>query len=147
MPPDEFRESILLPVDEGTSFQECVQRWQTQDFHASKKKTFNAVMTVLQNYGYVIQTADYNTGFITGKSPTQGGGWGNQQSTLSVTAFITSTKKKGKKYTHVRLSFVKHTVTHQHRMSYTDSSQILSTSLYTKTFNAIRQQVFVAGAL
>lgn len=34
MPPAEFRENILLPVDAGTSFQGCVQQWQTQDFQA-----------------------------------------------------------------------------------------------------------------
>ena len=34
MPPSEFRENILLPVDDETSFQTSVQNWQTQDFEA-----------------------------------------------------------------------------------------------------------------
>lgn len=124
-----------------------IQAMQTQDFNAPKKKTFDAVMTVLQNEGYMIQTADLDTGFITGKSTTKSDGWGDQ-STLSVTAFITKAKKKNKIYSHVRLSFVENKNVIQGRnSSYTISHQIIDTSLYRQVFNAIRQQVFVAGAM
>ncbi|MCK4608665.1 MAG: hypothetical protein KAT71_04210, partial [Gammaproteobacteria bacterium] len=48
-----------------------IEAMQTQEFNAPKRKTFDAVMTVLQNDGYVIQAANYDTGFITAKSSTR----------------------------------------------------------------------------
>ena len=113
-----------------------IQTMQSQDFTASKKQAFNAVMTVFQNDGYIIQTADLDTGFITAKSPTSG------DERLMVTAFITA---KSKKTTHIRLNFVKHVTVRQGRMSYTKTIQVIDTSLYKKTFNDIRQQLFVGG--
>jgi len=113
-----------------------IQTMQSQNFTVSKKQAFNAVMTVFQNDGYIIQTADLDTGFITGKSPTSG------NKSLAVTAFLTA---KTKKTTHIRLNFVRHVVMRHRRMAYTKTIQVLNTSLYKKTFNDIRQQVFVVA--
>jgi hypothetical protein len=38
-----------------------IEAMQTQQFNAPKRKTFDAVMTVLQNEGYVIKAANYDT--------------------------------------------------------------------------------------
>lgn len=122
-----------------------IQAMQTQEFTASKKKTFDAAMTVLQNDGYVITTADLDTGFITAKGPTQDNF--GQQVHLSITAFVTTYKSKGKTISRVRLSFVQNTTVSGQQGTFTQDQQILDTGLYKKTFNDIRQQVFVAGSM
>ncbi len=48
-----------------------IQAMQTRDFNTSKTKAFNAVMTVFQNDGYTIGTANKSTGYITAKGVTQ----------------------------------------------------------------------------
>lgn len=48
-----------------------IQAMQTRDFEATKRPVFNAVMTTLQNEGYTVEAANYDTGFITAKSTTR----------------------------------------------------------------------------
>ncbi len=143
-----------------------IEAMQTQQFDAAKRKTFDAVMTVLQNEGYVIQAANYDTGFITAKSETQeasgmddpffqfamgfGGNGRPEHITFdkTVSAFVTPVKIKGKTSSKVRLSFVAHrTITGGGEGTRTEDKQILDPELYKKIFADIRQQVFVAGAM
>jgi hypothetical protein len=141
-----------------------VQAMQTEQFNASKRNTFNAVMTVLQNEGYVIQAASYDTGFITAQSATKeanpdfgdifvgaliGGGGGTAQPehisyNKSVSAFVTPVQTaKHKSAAKVRLSFVAHK-TISGNGTRTEDQQILDSSVYKKAFVDIRQQLFVA---
>ena len=150
-----------------------IQAMQTQEFTANKRKTFDAVMTVLQNEGYTIQAANFNTGFITAKSAAKasrsdagemyftpgffGGGVAMrpqyESRNKSVTAFITpgkSTNKpnnKPKTTTRVRLNFIAHRTISGNGATSNQDQQILDTTVYKQAFNEIRQQVFVAGDL
>lgn len=141
-----------------------IEAMQTQQFDGSKRKTFDAVMTVLQNSGYVIQAANYDTGFITAKSETKsssssfgetlmvalaaGGGAQPQHTSYdkTVSAFVSPVKVKQKTSTKVRLSFVAHqTITGNGTR--TNDQQILNPDVYKKAFADIRQQIFVAGSM
>ncbi len=55
------------PEPQKTSLE--IQAIQAQNFDASKKVAFNAVMSVLQDLGFIIQSASLDTGFITADSP------------------------------------------------------------------------------
>ncbi len=153
-----------------------IQAMQTREFKASKKKAFNAVMTVFQNDGYTISSANMGTGYITAKSPTQDHPFvdanGNMSTgekvalgvlefmttehtyggrhkpvhvnyTVNVSAFVTPAKKGS---TRVRLAFLQNKVVSGGDTNNV-STQILDTNLYQKTFNEIRQQLFVAADL
>lgn len=174
-----------------------IQAMQTQEFMASKRTAFNAVMTVLQNDGFMIQSANFKTGYITAKSTTSGqsfiqddgsarmttgekvaigigvaaliagvaiaaashGGGGafvpmvpmeDDRSyttyAVTVTAFITAMQQAKKTVSKIRLSFVQNEITTGSGAGENDT-QILDPKLYRKTFNSIRQQIFVAPAL
>lgn len=45
-----------------------IQAFQTQEFEASKKVTFGSVISVFQDLGYIVESADVETGFITAAS-------------------------------------------------------------------------------
>ncbi len=103
------------------------QAMQTQEFQATKRKTFDAVMTVFQNNGYMVQDSDYNSGYISARRAEAQG--------VSVTATIISSKKGKETYSKVRLSYV------------TPRSQVYDPSFYQQVFNDIRQQLFVGDAM
>lgn len=48
-----------------------LQAIQSKEFETSKDVAFAAVMTVIQDLGYTVQTADLGSGFITAASPTE----------------------------------------------------------------------------
>src|SRR5690349_9884987 len=48
-----------------------MQAYQSQEFDAPKQALFDATLSVLQDAGYIIESADMNSGFITGKAPTK----------------------------------------------------------------------------
>jgi hypothetical protein len=70
-----------------------IQSLQSRDFEQKKEIVFPAVLSVLQDLGYIIDSADLNTGFMTGHSPTDTThDWlwsGNKYSTeTAITAFV-----------------------------------------------------------
>lgn len=46
-----------------------IQAFQTKEFQAEKTIVFGAVLSVFQDLGYIVQSADRDTGFITAASP------------------------------------------------------------------------------
>src|SRR5687767_11816923 len=46
-----------------------VQAIQSHEFETQKRTAFGAVISVFQNLGYIVQSADLQTGFITASSP------------------------------------------------------------------------------
>lgn len=48
-----------------------IQAIQSQVFESDKRVTFNSVMSVFQDQGYIIGSASLDTGFITAESPTR----------------------------------------------------------------------------
>src|SRR6267142_5358085 len=50
-----------------------LQAFQSREFETTKKIAFASVLSVFQDFGYIISSAEIDTGFVTAKSPTQKG--------------------------------------------------------------------------
>lgn len=96
------------PKKESTSLE--LQSFQAKEFEAPKAIVFGSVISVFQDIGYIVQSADKETGFITAGSPAEDktGFWeamGGVSSSgqTKATAFIEEIRSG---FTTVRLNFV-----------------------------------------
>jgi hypothetical protein len=127
-----------------------LQAIQAQEFETNKTNAFGAVMTVFQDMGYVISSADKDTGFITATGPSKdtGGFWAAMADTSifqqsKATAFV---EELADGRTKIRLNFVvSKTSTTQGRISVKDEP-IKDAELYQNVFNRIDQALFVRTA-
>jgi len=117
-----------------------IQSIQSREFETPKKIAFNSVMTVFQDLGYIVNSAEYNTGFITAESPnSQDFFSGNQK--MKATAFIEELDNSNTK---IRLNFVKHTeYTQQHGGVITRDTAIQTPETYQDAFTKIQEQIFI----
>lgn len=124
-----------------------IQSLQTHDFEAKKEDVFAAVVSVLQDAGYRIQSGDLATGLITAVGSTKSKtsynlfwGFGKSKKTPIVTAFIEQIGS----ITRVRLNFVmakvKSTV---YGSQPSDEEPVLDAAVYTDAFEKIEQNLFV----
>src|SRR5262245_50760185 len=60
--------STTPPQQQQTSLQ--IQAVQTKDFETAEFVVFSSVLSVFQDLGYIVESADRATGFITAGSPT-----------------------------------------------------------------------------
>lgn len=125
-----------------------VRSLQTHTFETSKTIAFNAVVTVFQDLGYIVKSADKGTGFITATSPSS-----NKTGFMDAFAGVTSTGK-----TEVT-AFVQelHPGTAQVRLNFVNSrhnsgrygqantldNKILDAKVYQTAFNKIGTTIFV----
>jgi len=123
-----------------------IQAIQSREVEASKDVAFASVMSVFQDLGYIISSADISTGFITAKSGTTSKeDWiftGNQYNTnTNATAFIEPVGANGAR---IRLNFV--TVTQTSKV-YGQAKQqdvaILDPTIYQAAFEKIDTAIFV----
>ena len=144
-----------------------IQTMQTQTFHASKAKTFNAVMNALSNMGYRIQNSNMGGGYInaTGQAHSQeqlSGGFkwhgidictsdsncSKNQKQVTVTVSGSATiNQLGAERTSVRLNFSNSKVTSGHMgQTYQNDQQVVDPNFYQNIFSHIRQSLFVGQA-
>jgi hypothetical protein len=124
-----------------------LQAFQKQEFEATKKIAFASTMSVFQDLGYAVGSADFETGFITAKSPTQ-----------SVAGLFTTTVMKDAKATAfieelrtnsatVRLNFV---MCKEESGAYgakrTEEKPVEDPAVYREVFTKIQQAIFVRSA-
>jgi hypothetical protein len=129
-----------------------LQALQSREFETSKDNLFGAVMTVFQDLGYQVQTADVQTGFITAVSATQNktnffmalGGMSASGNT-KVTCFLQAMPSG---MTRVRLNFLnsRNTSSAYGQSSQVDK-QILDAAVYHNAWEKIDEALFVMGAL
>ncbi|MFZ1741499.1 MAG: hypothetical protein WAT93_01525 [Pontixanthobacter sp.] len=129
-----------------------LQSIQSREFEVSKDMAFGAVMTVIQDLGYTVESADLGSGFITAASPTENktgffealGGSSASGNTV-MTAFLLQ-MPNGR--TRIRLNFVntKSSSTAYGRDSRQDKP-ILEASVYNNAWERIDEALFVMGAL
>jgi len=104
-------------------------------------------MSVLQDLGYNIGSADLSTGFITGKSPISGGFQlfvGSVQSHVSATAFV-ETINAGRSW--VRLNFVSEEKTSSgYGMAGGKSEAVEDPTVYQQAFEKISKAIFVRSS-
>lgn len=129
----------------------ALQQIQARDFEAPKSVSFPAVMTVLQDSGYRIASADKDTGLITGSASTNSHttwvpfvGFGKSKKTPVVSAYIED-RGHGSR---VRLSFVMaKTKNGMYGMSSADEEPIYDVVVYQNAFEKIEKEVFVRQSL
>lgn len=129
-----------------------LQSIQAREFETSKEIAFGAVMTVIQDLGYTVESADIASGFITAASPTENktgffealGGTSASGNTV-MTAFLLQ-MPNGR--TRIRLNFVN---TKSSSSAYGRDSRkdkpILDPVVYNNAWERIDEALFVMGAL
>jgi hypothetical protein len=87
-----------------------VQAFQTHEFEAPKKAVFGSVVSVFQDLGYIVESADVETGFITSASASvnktgfwQAMGGAASSGKTRATAFVEEIRPN---FVTVRLNFV-----------------------------------------
>jgi hypothetical protein len=129
-----------------------LQALQSREFETGKENLFNAVMTVVQDLGYQVQSADMQTGFITALSAAEQKtnffealGGGRSTAVTKMTAFVQAMPSG---MSRVRLNFM---VSKSSSTLYGQSSQqdkpILDPLTYRSAWEKIDEALFVAGAL
>lgn len=129
-----------------------MQALQSREFETSKENLFGAVMSVVQDLGYQIQSADVQTGFVSAISITEqrtnffealGGARSTGQTKM--TAFIQNLPNG---MARVRLNFL---FTRSTSMAYGQSMQndkpVLDVVVYRNAWDKIDEALFVMGAL
>lgn len=129
-----------------------LQSLQSREFETTKDNLFGAVMTVLQDLGYQVQSADVSTGFIAAVSATQNKtnffeaiGGARSSGNTKLTSFIQAMPSGT---TRVRLNFLSSKTT---SMQYGQNSQndkpLLDAAIYNNAWDKIDEALFVMGAL
>ena len=129
-----------------------LQQIQSHDFEGKKDLVFGAVMSVLQDAGYLIQAADKDTGLITGIGSSKGkltynlfGGFGNSKKTPIASVYL---EEFGANMTRVRINFVmgkiKSTI---YSSSPQDEEPITDAAAYQDAFEKISQAVFLRQSM
>lgn len=129
-----------------------LQAIQSREFEATKDTLFGAVMTVLQDQGYQLQSADLQTGFITGVSATV-----NKTNLLmafagmrasgntKVTCFIQAMPGGQSR---VRFNFLNtRNTSGQYGTNSQDDKPILDATVYRNVWEKIDEALFVAASL
>lgn len=129
-----------------------LQAIQSREFETDKSSAFGAVMTVIQDLGYTVESADLNSGFITAYSPTE-----NKTGFFEALAGVTSSgntrvtafiMQMPSKMTRVRLNFLN---SKDSSSIYGQSSKkdkpILDAAVYTTAWDKIDEALFVMTAL
>jgi len=123
-----------------------IQSMQTREYENKKKIVFASVMSVFQDLGYTVSSADINTGLITASGASQSDFSSKfwlgvtKVSQTKATAFIEQIGK----FTKVRLNFVN---TEKSSSAYGQTDQqdapILDAKIYQNAFERIENAVFV----
>ncbi len=125
-----------------------LQAFQSKEFETTKKIAFASTMSVFQDLGYTIGTADLETGFITAKSPTKQSFVpfvGQKMEDVKATAFV---EAMGGKISKIRLNFVNSTQTSSgYGMKGENEKPIEDPKVYQETFTKIAKAIFVRESI
>ncbi|MET0445244.1 MAG: hypothetical protein ABW151_11780 [Pseudorhodoplanes sp.] len=126
-----------------------LQQVQARDFETTKSVAFASVMTVLQDSGFRINSADKETGLITGIGTSERHmtfvpfvGFGSSKKNPVMTAFI---EERGRN-TRVRLNFVMAKMKNGNYGDRSDEEAILDPAVYKDAFEKIEKEVFIRQA-
>ncbi len=121
-----------------------LQSIQKREFDTPYKVAFASVVSVFQDKGYVIDTADSSTGFITAASHKTSGSIafvGQTIEYVKTTAFIETMPSKK---TAIRLNFVSHQDTSSgYGMKGGNSVPIEKPEFYQEIFDKVQKAIFV----
>lgn len=126
-----------------------MQAYQSQEFDVAKQPLFDATLSVLQDAGYIIESAELNSGFITGKAPTKSKMsmmWGAMNQGGKVTATISA---RGDSRSRLRLLFVAYS---QRKSAWNPAQDVIEENgiaepeVYRHAFSKISEALFIAKA-
>ncbi len=125
-----------------------VQSFQTKEFETTKTIAFGSTLSVFQDLGYIVQSADKDTGFITAASPTSNktGFWQAMVGVASsgqtkATAFVEEIRPGRVR---VRLNFVNaRNNSSAYGQNQAEDTPILDPKAYQVAFDKIDDAVFV----
>jgi len=124
-----------------------IQALQTKEFECVKSVGLAATISVFQDYGYIIESADSATGFITAASPTSGGFRpfvGQVMENSKATAFIEEIKPN---ITTIRLNFVHSKESSSgYGMKSKNDKPVLDPTYYNDVFTKIGDSIFIRAA-
>lgn len=127
-----------------------IQQIQSRTFEADKEVTFRSVVSVFQDLGYTIKSADLETGFITGESAANSDQatkiWFgiSKVSQTAVTAFVEPMGEK----TSVRLNFVNRVETSSgYGQRDKQERPIYEPESYKAAFEKIENAIFVRKSM
>ncbi len=128
-----------------------VQSLQTREFEATKQIVFASVMSVFQDLGYIIQSADITTGFITAQSAAKSNSGFHSLSNVALTNVTTVSQTSATAFveeianrTRVRLNFVNVNMrSFEQGQSDRNDTPILSAMTYQNAFERIENEIFV----
>lgn len=134
------------PPREKTSLE--VQAIQAKNFETDKKVAFNSVLSVLQDRGYIIASANMETGFITAESAVKNNtgfldamGGVRREARVAVTASVEEMKTN---LTRVRLNFVyREKRSAQRGQQASDDTPMLNPKFYESAFEKIGEAIFI----
>lgn len=129
-----------------------LQALQSREFETGKENLFNAVMTVVQDLGYQVQSADMQTGFITAVSAAEQKtnffealGGGRSTAVTKMTAFVQNMPNG---MSRVRLNFMfSKTSSTLYGQANQQDKPILDPLTYRAAWEKIDEALFVSGAL
>lgn len=123
------------------------QSLQTREYEHPKNIVFPSVISVFQDLGYTIRSAEINTGLITADSPTQNttGFWAawagvHTNAQTAATAFIEEIGGISR----VRINFVlRHSSSSSYGQNTANDTPILDAQVYQNAFERIESAIFV----
>ncbi|MDX2419171.1 MAG: hypothetical protein QNK19_17060 [Xanthomonadales bacterium] len=138
--------ACAAPVVQKTPLE--IQSMQTRDFEVDRNTAFRAVLSVFQDVGYIVESADNETGFITGSSPTDSktNFWtaSRDSKTTRATAFVEELRPN---VSRVRLTFVNAYSSSSSYGQYSEKDTvILEPGAYASAFERIENAIFVRTA-
>ena len=119
-----------------------LQSFQRREFATTKKIAFASTVSVFQDLGYIIKTADMETGLISASSPTKNlNFFGSHMQNTDVTAFL---EEIGSGRAFVRLNFVEARESSSgYGMKTKSDKPILDPKVYQACFQKIEEAVFI----
>jgi hypothetical protein len=125
-----------------------IQAFQTHEFEAPKKTVFASVVSVFQDLGYIVESADVETGFITSASASvnktgfwQALGGATSSGKTRATAFVEEVRPN---LVTVRLNFVDtENMSTAYGQASSEDTPIVDPEPYKVAFDKIEEAVFI----
>jgi hypothetical protein len=120
-----------------------LQAFQSREFDAPKKVSFASTMSVFQDFGYTLTSANLETGYIAAKSPTQNErGFGKAiMKDTKATAFIEEIRPG---ITKIRLNFVSNEEwSSDYGAKLVQENPIEDPAVYNNAFIKIQDEIFI----
>jgi hypothetical protein len=126
-----------------------LQSMQARTFDTTKRLAFDSTVTVFQDMGYIVSSANFDTGFVTAESPTKTKfsflDGGRVIRRTKTTAFI---RKLANGKAKIRLNFVNHKeVPLKDGQKIIEDEAVETPVVYQNAFNKIRECLFVTENL